>query len=438
MNEITHIHLGRQPFTIAVDAHRALRAYIAEIEPQVGKNKDVIEEIELRMAELLGERGVTAEKVVLMGDVDYLKQQLGEPSDFTDDEKTEKHEDASEPAGDKRLFRDPEHGMVAGVAAGLGAYLKIDSIIIRLIFVLLTFSGGAGVLVYVLLWLLVPPVKSGSDRLQMNGRPVTVENIKETVNQADVPGVASRTGKTVVHAGAIITKIILAIVGISFIVWGVGVLLGLITAATYLVVHGVELGNKVLFPIGGKELLVVACGTLVGAMIAALAILVGKALVRRKWGVPAWALAALIGVFVISAAVGTATGFDAGPAIDKRYQAAQHVEWRTLPAFTKVHLHASNLEYSYIGDARNAVEIRTVGPANTSTITTKVVKGELTVNSEGYVPQTTCHFVCPFGNDNVEVIIHGPPMFSGDEWHAGVDAPSLEKPPVPLANPSDN
>ncbi|HEX9153297.1 MAG TPA: hypothetical protein VF809_00580, partial [Candidatus Saccharimonadales bacterium] len=90
MNEITRIHLGRQPFTISVDAHKALREYLESIKKVVGGSREeVIDEIELRMAELLLERGITKDKTVLIGDVSYLKEQLGKPGDF----KTEDRDD---------------------------------------------------------------------------------------------------------------------------------------------------------------------------------------------------------------------------------------------------------------------------------------------------------------------------------------------------------
>ena len=82
MNEIKKIHLGRQPFVISVDAHTQLSKYLKAIEEHVGINSEVHKEVEMRMAELLVERGITGEKVVLVEDVEFLKDQLGAPNDF--------------------------------------------------------------------------------------------------------------------------------------------------------------------------------------------------------------------------------------------------------------------------------------------------------------------------------------------------------------------
>lgn len=57
---------------------------------------------------------------------------------------------------EKRLVRSTNDRMVAGVAAGLGEYMNIDPTIVRLLFVLLTLAGGGGVLIYVIMWLIMP------------------------------------------------------------------------------------------------------------------------------------------------------------------------------------------------------------------------------------------------------------------------------------------
>ncbi len=56
----------------------------------------------------------------------------------------------------KKLYRIPEEGMIGGVCAGLGEYFSTDPTIIRLIFVLLTLAGLSGVLIYIIMWIIVP------------------------------------------------------------------------------------------------------------------------------------------------------------------------------------------------------------------------------------------------------------------------------------------
>lgn len=55
-----------------------------------------------------------------------------------------------------RLYRSTSDKVIGGVAGGLGDYLNIDPVIVRIIFVLLAIFGGSGVLVYIILWIVVP------------------------------------------------------------------------------------------------------------------------------------------------------------------------------------------------------------------------------------------------------------------------------------------
>jgi len=200
MNEVKKVHLGRQPFTISVDAHKALRDYLTAIEKQPGVQPEVVKEVEMRMAELLTERGITGESVILQEDVDFLKEQLGEPCDFTDEAVADpetKAQDKAEPKDEppRKLFRDTQNGILAGVASGIAAYTGIDVLIIRIVFIGLTFASGAGILIYILIWLLAPEAKTPSDRLQMQGKAVTVDSLKEMVDRADLAGASERAGR---------------------------------------------------------------------------------------------------------------------------------------------------------------------------------------------------------------------------------------------------
>ena len=60
----------------------------------------------------------------------------------------------------KKLYRDKENGIFAGVAQGLSNYLKIDATVIRVFFVISLFFGGAGLLFYVLLWIFTKEAKT--------------------------------------------------------------------------------------------------------------------------------------------------------------------------------------------------------------------------------------------------------------------------------------
>lgn len=414
MNEITKVQLGEQAFIMAVEAHKELQAYLAEIKKQVGKSKDVLEEVELRMAELLTERGVSGDTVVQTKDVSYLKKQLGEPHDFVDEvETSEAANGLMSEDGPKRLFRDTSHGIIAGVAAGLGVYLGIDALIIRLLFVVLTFSGGAGVLLYILLWLLVPEAKTGSDRLQMSGKAVTLSSIKQAVDRADVPGAAHRAshmfGKTIEG----VAKLLLSILGLSFIVIAASMFVWTAIVGLYALIHGSQVNSSVIFPIGARETWLLVCGLVVSSMLSLLCLLIGVAMVRRKCPVPGWALAAIVGVFLASASVGTALGFDVAPGIAQRVDALHHTKIINLPAFKNATLDGKETEFVFQPDTHYSVELRYLGSAPQPAALDVSVKGEtLVVDTTAFGGLPDCQFLCIYNDRHVEVVVHAPALQS--------------------------
>lgn len=56
----------------------------------------------------------------------------------------------------RKLVRSKRDKMIGGVAGGIAEYFEIDPIIIRLLFVLIGFSIGSGVLIYIILWIIIP------------------------------------------------------------------------------------------------------------------------------------------------------------------------------------------------------------------------------------------------------------------------------------------
>lgn len=57
---------------------------------------------------------------------------------------------------EKRLMRSTTDKMIAGVAAGLAEYLAVDVTLVRLAFVILALAGGPGLLIYLILWFVMP------------------------------------------------------------------------------------------------------------------------------------------------------------------------------------------------------------------------------------------------------------------------------------------
>jgi phage shock protein PspC (stress-responsive transcriptional regulator) len=56
----------------------------------------------------------------------------------------------------ERLYRSRKNRVIGGVSAGLGDYLNLDPVLIRIIFVILTLFHGIGLFIYIIMWIVVP------------------------------------------------------------------------------------------------------------------------------------------------------------------------------------------------------------------------------------------------------------------------------------------
>lgn len=189
MNKTVSINLAGTFFHIDEDAFAKLSHYLDSIRKSLKGtqgSEEIMQDIETRIAELFSEKINSNTQVISQSELDEVIAVMGQPEDYEVDE--EMFEDSSESenqsqsranASHKQLFRDIDKKYVGGVSSGLGHYLGIDAIWIRLIWVLLVVAGlGSPVLVYLLLWILVPPALTTSEKLKMTGKPINISNIE--------------------------------------------------------------------------------------------------------------------------------------------------------------------------------------------------------------------------------------------------------------------
>ncbi len=84
---------------------------------------------------------------------------------------------------ERKLYRSEKDKMIGGVCGGLGEYFNIDSTIVRLVFALIVLYGGSGLILYIILWIVVPTesqAKSSSEEVVKKN----TEEIKEKVSNA--------------------------------------------------------------------------------------------------------------------------------------------------------------------------------------------------------------------------------------------------------------
>lgn len=187
MKEITRIHLAKTPYDIELDAKEVLQKYLSEIKQMMG-SEDTMYEIEARMVELLGERGVQSNGIITMSDVEDLRSKMGLPKEFSDSESTEDSQANLIPSDSpvKRLMRDTDNAIFGGVCAGIAAYWGINPLWVRLLFIISPFiTFGTALLVYIIIWISLPEAKTAAEKLQMRGEPVTLDSLKKAANNSE-------------------------------------------------------------------------------------------------------------------------------------------------------------------------------------------------------------------------------------------------------------
>ncbi|MFM9945774.1 MAG: PspC domain-containing protein, partial [Bacteroidia bacterium] len=189
MDKIITINLGGYAIKMEEDAYEALKPYIRQIEETFANTengKEIINDIEARIAEMLMER--TEGKVsATIADVEFVKKAMGNPGEFEDSENRdsdqsgtkEKTKQSSIPHDTvrKRLYRDTDNKVFGGVCSGIANFFNIDPVIVRLIWVFLFFVMGIGFLLYFIMWVIVPEAITTAQKLEMRGEAPTLDNI---------------------------------------------------------------------------------------------------------------------------------------------------------------------------------------------------------------------------------------------------------------------
>jgi phage shock protein PspC (stress-responsive transcriptional regulator) len=409
MNEVTRIHLGREPFTVAVEAHKSLKAYLADIEKKV-HDHEVVSEVELRMAELLIERGITNDKVILPEDVQYLKDQLGDPADFSEDDKdTTKESSKPSDKTSRKLFRDTDTAIIAGVATGLANYSGIDVTIIRLLFVVLAiFGSGLGIAIYLVLWLAMPAAETVSEKLQMRGTPVTLEALKESVNKADMSGAAKRINNKLLPIINGLFRIAVKLIGIGFIFGGLAIVSAVSFAKAYMLLHDNRLFQENLFPVGLREQWLLAIVMGLAVIAAVFLFLAGVAALKRKWPVRGWVTGTLLAVFLVGSVATAALTADAIPRIRDRYETTLHTTAiKNIQPFTKVES-TGDVDIEYISSPTYGVNIHYSDNPDLSKIKVGVSGDTLHVDSTKLDSYKHCTMLCLFPRYNMTVQVYAP------------------------------
>jgi phage shock protein PspC (stress-responsive transcriptional regulator) len=187
MNQTVTINISGIVFHIEVGAYDQLKSYLNKIKSYFKNSEEcdeIMTDIEARIAELFSSKLTPSNQVINEKDVEEVMSIMGKPEQYVDEEEGENQTNEKPPYTNystaKKLFRDPDERIIGGVASGIASYFGIDSILVRLFFVIMFFIGF-GPLFYLILWIVIPEAKTASDKLKMKGDDVNIDNIGKTI-----------------------------------------------------------------------------------------------------------------------------------------------------------------------------------------------------------------------------------------------------------------
>lgn len=168
MNKTISIHINGKIYNLEEQAYELIDRFLKKTRNDLAHepfSDQASKDVEIIVAHFFSEKTKEKEVVVLDEAIEIIQTITGN----------------NEAKSEKKLFRDSDDGIIAGVSGGLASYWGIDPIWIRLPLIILLFVYGLGVLVYSLLWILIPRAKTTADKLQMKGIAITVDNISEKI-----------------------------------------------------------------------------------------------------------------------------------------------------------------------------------------------------------------------------------------------------------------
>ena len=217
MNKTFTINLNGRVYHINDDAYEVLNGYLGDLKRHFAQEEgaqEIMEDIEARIGELFTERMRYGMQVIGLSDVQDVIGIMGHPEEIASGDTTQEpagqgaetdapaeeadadRQKESAPAEEcggrgkpKRLFRDPDDKIIAGVCSGLGVYFNVEPWIFRALFVItFLFGFGAPILIYVILWIVIPEAGTVAQKLQMRGEEANVENIRQAINEGEIAG----------------------------------------------------------------------------------------------------------------------------------------------------------------------------------------------------------------------------------------------------------
>ncbi len=191
------INIANIVFHIDSDAYEVLKEYLEKLElfyQNTEMGVEVVEDIENRIAELFVERSKGRDNIIDKASVHEVIGVLGTPEVIYAEEEGVKEEETKgeekqttfQTKRTRRLFRNPDNQVIAGVVSGLAAYFGIDVVVMRILYVLLFFLslGTVATLIYLVIWCVVPKAVTNIQKMEMQGTTINISTIEVFVKES--------------------------------------------------------------------------------------------------------------------------------------------------------------------------------------------------------------------------------------------------------------
>jgi len=186
MKETIKINLEGVVFNIDQDAYEELKKYLDSISASFkdsSEREEILQDIEIRISEIFQETLGKSREVVTIEDVQKVVKIMGNPEEYGEQSEGEQVQEPRSRRSNRRMYRDPDNAVIAGVSSGIGAYLDVDPIVFRVLFIVLCIPYGMGALLYAILWIALPKANSTAQKMEMRGERLTIDNIEKNVRK---------------------------------------------------------------------------------------------------------------------------------------------------------------------------------------------------------------------------------------------------------------
>lgn len=183
MKKTVTVNISGIVFTLDEDAYKKLQKYLNTIggyfKATPGQD-EIMSDIEARIAEVLNAKVKSGQAVITLSDIDEIIDIMGQPEDYIEEEVT--INETTYTSSKRKLYRDIDNNVIAGVCAGIGNYFGVDAVWIRIITLILFFFYGVGLLPYIILAIIIPAARTKTQKMEMRGEPINIENISKNVS----------------------------------------------------------------------------------------------------------------------------------------------------------------------------------------------------------------------------------------------------------------